>query len=424
MFSKFVDQVTTSVTTLVSSANTGFPYTIGDEISEWKLCRDSNHDVFRMHHGTKNGTNEKVTIFTLENIKICSKNRVDAALNCITELKRIRHPNILSYLDGLITDDKIYIITEEVYPLQACIENVGNAHKMNESFIALGLFQISKALSFVHNDLKYVHCLTSPKSIFVNKAGDFKLGSFELAHKYKSVPSHFLSNFDLLPTKYKPKEYAKGDSIDTLLKNPIHSIDSWCIGCLIFELFNSVNSDLSNGRHTAFTKPQQLSNLSAIPHDLQSFYKRLLATKPSSRLTLASLLDSDFIDQNSLVQTSKFLSEIAIKSDKEKRQFLQHLDKNIESYPSSICKYKILPALSHLLQHGFGSNPVILSCVLKISTLFMDDENEKQQQIRPLVVAMFKNNERGTRINLLKFGEYVYALTHSNVFSIGRFPKS
>ena len=78
------------------------------------------------------------------------------------------------------------------------------------------------------------------------------------------------------------------------------------------------------------------------------------------------------------------------------------MDNNIESYPAAVCRYKILPALTHLLQHGFGSNPVILSCVLKISSLFIDDEEEKSKKVTPVVVSMFQNNERGTRINLLK----------------------
>ena len=82
-----------------------------------------------------------------------------------------------------------------------------------------------------------------------------------------------------------------------------------------FELFNSIDS--LTQRRSKFTKPQQLSNLSAIPHDLQSFYKRLLATKPASRITLFQVLDSDFITQNSLVQTSTFLEEISIKNDVE-----------------------------------------------------------------------------------------------------------
>ena len=140
---------------------------------------------------------------------------------------------------------------------------------MNESFVALGLsvnipfslslylslcmyssdslctlnvvtfqfrFQIASALSFVHKDLKYAHCAVNPSSIFVNKAGDFKLGSFELAHKKGDVPSHFLANFDILPTKYRPKELSQNASsnvIDMLMKNPIHSIDSWCFGCVM-----------------------------------------------------------------------------------------------------------------------------------------------------------------------------------------------
>ena len=205
----------------------------------------------------------------------------------------------------------------------------------------LNRFQIASALAFVHKDLKYAHCALNPSSIFVNKAGDFKLGSFELAHKKDNVPSHFLANFDILPTKYRPKELSQNASsnvIDMLMKNPIHSIDSWCFGCVMlslssspslslsvhyslcivpyvfsFELFNSI--DTLTQRRSKFTKPQQLSNLSAIPHDLQSFYKRLLATKPASRITLPQVLDSDFITQNSLVQTSTFLEEISIKND-------------------------------------------------------------------------------------------------------------
>eukprot|EP01083_Nonionella_stella_P043120 116393_1 len=385
MFSNLVK----SVSNLVQQAGTAnaFPYTIGEVILEWEQSHDIDNTIWKLLEGQKHGTEEKVTIFALDR-KNATQNRVDAALNCLNELKRIRHPHILKYEDSLITDNEIYFVTEYVYPLSACIQSIGNAHQMNESFIALGLFQIASALAFVHSELSYVHCLVSPSSIFVNKAGDFKLGSFELAHTHRNIPSHFLANFDLFSKRYRPKELSSSPSNDIINvfisnSNPIHSIDSWCLGCIIFELFNK-----------KFTKPQQLSKLSAIPSTLHSYYKRLLATKPSSRMTLSSVLQCEFIAQNSLVQTSEFLEEIAIKSDTEKREFLQHLDANIESYPSSICNYKILPALTHLLQHGFGSNPLILSCVLKI--------NPPKDTVRPLIVNMFTNNERGTRINLLK----------------------
>mmetsp|Transcript_51218 Transcript_51218/g.81600 ORF Transcript_51218/g.81600 Transcript_51218/m.81600 type:complete len:798 (+) Transcript_51218:440-2833(+) len=416
-----------SVSSLVQSSSNSFGYTLGDELAEWKQCSANNHNsIWKLHEAKKSGSSdddEKYTVFALTNRKTEMQNRVDAAMNAVSKLKSIRHPHILSYVDCLITDDKILLVTEYVYPLIACIEGVGNASKLNESFIALGLHQISSALSFVHNDLKDLHCLVSPSAIFINQAGDFKLGSFELAHKYReSPPSHFATCFDvLLPIKYRPKELTKTqDIINILLKNPIHSIDAWCVGCIIFELFNSIDcgQDFDNAKRTKFTKPHQLSDLSAIPFSLQRFYKRLLATSASSRITLNLLSDCEYIEQNSLVQTSKFIAEIAIKSDAEKRQFLQHLDQNIESYPPAVCKFKILPTLTHLLQHGFGSNPLILSCVLKISSSFIDDEKEKAVKITPVVINMFKNNERGTRINLLKslpkFIDYLDTHTISN----------
>ncbi len=94
----------------------------------------------------------------------------------------------------------------------------------------------------------------------------------------------------------------------------------------------------------------------------------------------------------SCTSADKFLTEIAIKSDSEKQSFLKYLNDNIESYPSTICKYKILPILKHLLSHGFGSNPIILSLVIKIGS---EDNID-------VIIQLFDNNERSTRINLLK----------------------
>ncbi|ETO27755.1 N-terminal kinase-like protein [Reticulomyxa filosa] len=234
-----------------------------------------------------------------------------------------------------------------------------------------------------------IHGQVSPSSIFVTKAGDWKLGGFELAHAYGTAPDYLVGNFDLLPSRYKPKELAANNgSLEVLSKNPIHSLDSWCLGCVIYETFN--------GR---FEKPQELSKLNNIPKELQQHYKRLLATQAQLRLTTKSLLSSPFFE-HPLVRTVTFLDEIALKSDKEKAGFYKSLDQDIESFPIERCKYRILPALSHVLEHGSGSNPVILSCVLKISKMLTQEESEKM--VKPVLINLFKNNERGIRINLLK----------------------
>eukprot|EP01084_Bolivina_argentea_P112531 200696_1 len=236
MLSNFVTRVSTLVQ---STASNVFPYTVGDLIFE--------SSVYKLFEGTKNGTEEKVTIFHL-NRKNARQNRIDAALNCFNELKRIRHPNILKYNDGIITEEKIMFVTEYVYPLQLCIDDNNNnntivEHKMNESFIILCLYQISLALSFVHNELNMNHCLVLPHSIFITKGGNFVLGGFELSHTHKNIPNHFIANFDLLEPKYRPKELSiNNDSIiNIFINNNINFLDSWCVGCLIYELFNNFN---------------------------------------------------------------------------------------------------------------------------------------------------------------------------------------
>ena len=117
-----------------------------------------------------------------------------------------------------------------------------------------------------------------------------------------------------------------------------------------------------------------------------------------------------------MVETVVFLDEIAIRNDNEKGKFFRNLEKNIQTFPPARCKYRILPALTHILEHGSGSNPVVLSCVLQISSLLENDEVEKK--IKPVVTNLFKNNERGTRINLLKnldkFIEYIDTKTITN----------
>lgn len=210
---------------------------------------------------------EKVCVFVLDKTK-SSQYRIDAAKNCMNKLKTTRHPNILPYKNGIETDEKIYIATDYVLPLSASIDKIGDAQSINEGFIAVGLHQIATALSFVHNSLGMIHGRLCPSSIFVNKSGDWFLGGFEISHSYGKLPAHFSSNFDLLPIRYKPKELASSMDVNALTNNPIHSLDAWCLGCVICETFN--------GR---FDRPQQLSKLGKIPKELQAHYKRLLATK-------------------------------------------------------------------------------------------------------------------------------------------------
>ena len=65
-----------------------------------------------------------------------------------------------------------------------------------------------------------------------------------------------------------------------------------------------------------------------------------------------------------------------------------------------MAQYRVLPAMLDQLKFGSGSNPVLLATVLKLGSKLPEEDLDKM--VIPAVVQMFSNNERSTRINLLK----------------------
>ena len=71
-------------------------------------------------------------------LKSHSESIVQLAKSAHKRLKTLRHPNVLLYVDGLETENVIYVVTEEVTPLGTFLKT--NAPK--ESTISWGLYQV------------------------------------------------------------------------------------------------------------------------------------------------------------------------------------------------------------------------------------------------------------------------------------------
>ena len=80
----------------------------------------------------------------------------------------------------------------------------------------------------------------------------------------------------------------------------------------------------------------------------------MLSSSPKSRLNPSKFLESEFFD-NEFVETCLFLETIALKEPHEKDKFFKSLEKNIDEFPQSMCKYKILPQLVIALDYGSGT---------------------------------------------------------------------
>lgn len=97
-----------------------------------------------------------------------------------------RHPFIVKYVGSWKKKSNFYLAVEEVTPLHHVLPSLNNLQ------IAVGLYSILKALSFLHKNALVSHNNISISSIYVSKDGVWKLGNMEYLCKYNELASSYL----------------------------------------------------------------------------------------------------------------------------------------------------------------------------------------------------------------------------------------
>jgi SCY1-like protein 1 len=100
--------------------------------------------------------------------------KLEAAQHGFQRIRTLRHPYILQYLDGAELEKEMVVVTEPVTSLGEWLQSLGG--DMREEQIAWGLRCLLSALHFLSNDCKMTHGLICPDTVFVTRAGDWKLG--------------------------------------------------------------------------------------------------------------------------------------------------------------------------------------------------------------------------------------------------------
>lgn len=302
-------------------------------------------------------------------------------------MKTLRHPNILAYVDGLETEKSLYLVTEPVTPLdvhlKAQTEKVGSG----ELEISWGLHQILKALSFLVNDCHLLHNNIGIWAVFVDRAGEWKLGGLDHVTSDQGEPS------SLPPAKVINPDLEKYDPPDGLNSGGEKwSGDVWKLGCLIWEVFNG-----------PLPRATSLRSFGKIPKQLVPHYCELVGANPKTRPNPARFLQNcrtpgGFLS-NSFVESNLFLEQIQIKETAEKQQFFQDLNDNLDSFPEDFCKHKVLPQLLTAFEFG-NAGAVVLTPLFKVGKFLTAEEY--QQKIIPVIVKMFSSTDRAMRIRLLQ----------------------
>ncbi|XP_061644636.1 N-terminal kinase-like protein [Phyllopteryx taeniolatus] len=339
--------------------------------------------IWSLHRGKRKSNAEPVSVFVHE-VAQGLEQQTQLAKAAFKRMKTLRHPNILAYVDGLETEKSLYLVTEHVTPL--AIHLKGGPSELEVSW---GLHQIVKALSFLVNDCHLLHNNLGVWAIFVDRAGEWKLGSLDHVAPEQGDPSGAL-----LPD---PKAVYPGMEKYDPPEMPNCSGEKWAgevwrLGCLIWEVFNG-----------PLARTASLRSLGKIPKALVPHYCELVGANPRARPNPGCFLQNcrspgGFLS-NSFVESNLFLEEIQIKEPAEKQQFFQDLSDNLDSFPEDFCKHKVLPQLLTAFEFG-NAGAVVLTPLFKVGK-FLSAE-EYQQKIIPVIVKMFSSTDRAMRIRLLQ----------------------
>jgi len=342
--------------------------------------------LWKLHEGKSKASGDRVSIFALD-VKAASETQLETARTTLKRIKTLRHPNVISYVDSVENASVIYVVTEWVSPLRSRLAEI----QKTPVALSWGLHQVAKSLDFLNNSCNLIHNNISLGAIFVDKAGEWKLGGFEFM--YSEAPG-VLPPVKILPCleKYEPPERSTAQ----LKKTEKWSTDVWGLGCLVWEIFNG-----ELVRNTSLKSPGK------IPKNLVTNYAELVSANPRSRPAPASFLSTCRLKggfmSNEFVDTMLFIEEIQIKENEEKQRFFGTLTEAVDSFPDDVCRHKILPQLLNAYEFA-GAGSAVLPPLFKLSRLL--SEEEYQKKIVPSVVKLFSSSDRTTRVRLLQQCEF------------------
>ncbi|XP_073343018.1 N-terminal kinase-like protein isoform X2 [Pagrus major] len=344
--------------------------------------------IWTLHRGKRKTNGEPVSVFVYE-VAQGTEQQTQLAKAAFKRMKTLRHPNILAYVDGLETEKSLYLVTEQVTPLAVHLKAQAEKGGSGELEVSWGLHQIVKALSFLVNDCHLLHNNLGMWSVFVDRAGEWKLGGLDHVVPEQGDPSgvSLPAPKAVYPDmeKYDPPEMSNSSGEKW-------AGEVWRLGCLIWEVFNG-----------PLPRTSSLRSLGKIPKGLVPHYCELVGANPRARPNPARFLQNcrapgGFLS-NSFVESNLFLEEIQIKEPAEKQQFFQDLSDNLDSFPEDFCKHKVLPQLLTAFEFG-NAGAVVLTPLFKVGK-FLSAE-EYQQKIIPVIVKMFSSTDRAMRIRLLQ----------------------
>lgn len=380
-------------------------YEIGDNVTslDGKL-------IWTLFKAKRKINKEPLSIFRID-FKEPNSQLIDLAKQSLKRIKTLRHPSILKYVDSSETEKSICIVTEQVVPLAEYLEKASNVFNQTqrEFSIAYGLLNVAKGIQFLNDDCHLNHNNINIHSIFVNTSGLWKIGGLEYICPHEETPHQ---RHDEMSDKYTPPERLD----PTKVRHPggKFAVDSWGMGCLVWETFNK-----------PLTPSSSVKTVGKMPKPLSVFYNKLVQSSPRYRISPIDFIkqckDANVFFNTPLVEVMLSLEQIQlIKDPEEKSKLFSRLESELKSFPDDFCKNKILPDLITAFEYG-EAGASILNPIFSLGKILSSDEY--QTKLVPCIIKLYACKDRATRSKLLQQLDSYVEFLAPNVINDQIFPQ-
>ncbi|KAJ3084966.1 Protein-associating with the carboxyl-terminal domain of ezrin [Quaeritorhiza haematococci] len=230
--------------------------------------------------------------------------------NAVKRIKTIRHPGIIKFLHSQIDESTVFVATEPVTPLARVVDALPGEE------ICLGLFNVLKAVDFLHTQ-HLCHNNLQIDAVFVaDDARRWVLGGMELVDSFTDPCTEHVSRVHAcLPEDLIPPEDLDENLRD--LAYPKEVKDSFALGQLIGQIIAPFVAP-----RTVRAKREKDGELFPWP-DLQSYADAMASRNPARRPRAKDVLGSSFFADNLFLDiVERFFKEIRGISPEIKRRKL------------------------------------------------------------------------------------------------------